>query len=211
MPIEWSDFLLFTAAALTLNLTPGNDMMFVLGQSIKSGTRAGMAAGLGIATGLLVHLAFVAAGVAVILAEHPAVFDAIRYAGAAYLVWMAIKILRQPAVHFEASAETRNSFAAWRDGVLVNVFNPKIIVFMFAFLPPFIKPENGMPLLQLFVLGMVFNVGGTLINFAVAIFSGGLGQLLSHNSRVARWFTRASAALFLILAARIAFEGKGPR
>lgn len=211
MPIEWSDLLIFTAAALTLNLTPGNDMMFVLGQSMKGGTRAGIAASLGIATGLLVHLALVAAGVAVILAEHPAVFDAIRYAGAAYLVWMAIKILRQPAVAFDTGAQRSSALAAWRDGVLVNVSNPKIVVFMFALLPPFIRPENGMPLLQLFILGMVFNVGGTLINFAVAIFSGGFSGLLSRNATVARWFKRASAAFFLVLAARIAFEGRGPR
>lgn len=206
MPIEWSDLLIFTIAALTLNLTPGNDMMFVLGQSIKGGTRAGIAASFGIATGLLVHLALVAAGVAVILAEHPAIFDAIRYAGAAYLVWMAIKILRQPFVGFDGKAAQRDSFAAWRDGVLVNVFNPKIVIFMFALLPPFIRPENGMPLVQLFILGMVFNVGGTLINFAVAIFSGRLAKLLAGNANAARWFARASAALFLILAMRIAFS-----
>lgn len=208
MPIEWSDLLIFTAAALTLNLTPGNDMMFVLGQSMKGGTRVGIAASLGIATGLLVHLALVAAGVAVVLAEHPVIFDAIRYAGAAYLIWIAFKILRQPAAGLDPSTKQRNSFAAWRDGVLVNVFNPKIVIFMFALLPPFIRPENGMPLLQLFVLGMVFNVGGTLINFAVAIFSGRLTKLLSGNPRVACWFARGSAALFFILAARIAFERK---
>ncbi|MBC8036982.1 MAG: LysE family translocator, partial [Rhizobiales bacterium] len=206
MPIEWSDLIIFTAAALALNLTPGNDMMFVLGQAIKGGTRAGIAASLGIATGLLVHLALVAAGVAVILAEHPAVFDAIRYAGAAYLVWLAIKILRQPQAAFDANATRRGSFAAWRDGVLVNVFNPKIVVFMFALLPPFIRPENGMPLLQLFILGMIFNVGGTLINFAVAIFSGKLASRIARDVKAARWFARASAALFVILAIRIAFE-----
>lgn len=205
MPIEWSDLLIFTAAALTLNLTPGNDMMFVLGQSMKGGTKAGIAASLGIATGLLVHLGLVAAGVAVILAEHPAVFDATRYVGVAYLVWMALKILRQPVAGLEGNATGRDSFAAWRDGALVNVFNPKIVVFMFALLPPFIRPENGMPLLQLFILGMVFNVGGTLINFAVAIFSGRLARLLAGNASAARWFARASAALFLILAMRIAF------
>ena len=208
MPIEWTDLFIFATAALTLNLTPGNDMMFVLGQAIKGGSRTGIAASLGIATGSLVHLALVAAGIAVLLAEHPAVFDAIRYAGAVYLVWLAIKILRQPHAAFAASAGQGNSFAAWRDGVLVNVFNPKIVVFMFALLPPFIRPENGMPLLQLFILGMIFNVGGTLINFAVAIFSGRLAKLMSGNATAARWFGRTSAALFLFLAARIAFGRK---
>ncbi|HUR43379.1 MAG TPA: LysE family translocator [Aestuariivirga sp.] len=208
MPIEWSDLLIFTAAALTLNLTPGNDMMFVLGQAIKGGARAGIAASLGIATGLLVHLVLVAAGVAVVLAEHPAVFDAIRYAGAAYLIWMALKILRQPAAAFDPNARQRSCFAAWRDGALVNVFNPKIVVFMFALLPPFIRPENGMPLLQLFILGMIFNVGGTLINIAVAIFSGRLAKLLAGSASAARWFSRVSAALFVFLAIRIALARK---
>ena len=85
MPIEWADLAVFMAAALMLNLTPGNDMMFVLGQSLRGGIRSGVAASLGIATGSLVHLCLVALGVAVVLARHPAVFDAIRYAGAAYL------------------------------------------------------------------------------------------------------------------------------
>jgi threonine/homoserine/homoserine lactone efflux protein len=208
MPIEWTDLVLFTAAALTLNLTPGNDMMFVLGQAIKGGTRAGIAASFGIATGLLVHIALVAAGVAVILAEHPAVFDAIRYAGAAYLIWIAVKILRQPAAAFDPNAKQRSSFAAWRDGVLVNVFNPKIVVFMFALLPPFIRPENGMPLLQLFIFGMIFNIGGTLINITVAIFSGHLARLLAGSTNAARWFSRVSAGLFVFLAIRIAFARK---
>ena len=205
MPIEWSDLVVFLTVALTLNLTPGNDMMFVLGQSIKGGTRTGIAASLGIATGSLVHLALLAAGVAVVLAEHPAIFDAIRYAGAAYLVWIAIKTLSQPPTAIDVNAKERGSLAAWRDGVVVNLFNPKIIVFMFAFLPPFIRPENGVPLLQLFIFGMIFNIGGTLINFAVAAFSGRLARTLSGNARAALWFARASAAVFMLLAARIAF------
>ena len=205
MPIEWNDLLVFLTVALTLNLTPGNDMMFVLGQAIKGGTRTGIAASLGIATGSLVHLALVAAGVAVVLARHPAIFDAIRYAGAAYLVWIAIKIVSQPATAIDVDARECSGLAAWRDGVVVNLFNPKIIVFIFAFLPPFIRPENGAPLLQLFIFGMIFNIGGTLINFAVAVFSGRLALMLSGNTKAALWFARASAAMFVLLAARIAF------
>ncbi len=204
MPIEWRDLVVFLAVSLTLNLTPGNDMMLVLGQSIKGGTRTGIAASLGIATGSLVHLALVAAGVAVVLAEHPAIFDTIRYAGAAYLVWIAIRTLSQPPTAIDVNAKERSSLAAWRDGVVANLLNPKIIVFMFAFLPPFIRPENGAPLLQLFIFGMVFNIGGTLINFAVAVFSGRLALMLSGNAKAALWFARASSAMFVLLAARIA-------
>jgi threonine/homoserine/homoserine lactone efflux protein len=85
MPIEWSDLAVFMTAALMLNLTPGNDMMFVLGQSLKGGAKAGTAASLGIATGSLVHLGLVALGAAFIPSQHPALVEAIRWAGAASL------------------------------------------------------------------------------------------------------------------------------
>jgi len=206
MLISAGDLIVFTSAALTLNLTPGNDMMFVLGQAIKGGTRSGIAASLGIATGCMIHVGLVGLGVAVILARHPLAFEIIRYAGSAYLIFLAIKTLRQPLVSIEPGDRQRSTFEAWRDGTLVNVFNAKIIVFMFAFLPPFIRPENGMPLFQLFIFGLIFNLGGTLINFAVSAFSGRIGSMLKQSTAAARWFSRLSAGIFLLLALRIAFE-----
>jgi threonine/homoserine/homoserine lactone efflux protein len=208
MPISTADLLIFLTAALSLNLTPGNDMMYVLGQSLKGGPRSGIAASLGIAGGSLIHLGFVALGVAVILAQYPLLFDLIRYAGACYLIWIAYTTLTAPLSALAPDATRRNAFKAFRDGVLVNLFNPKIIVFMFAFLPPFIRPENGSPLLQLFILGMIFNVGGTLINCLVALFAGKIGAALSTSLSFRRWFSRISAGLFLLLAARLVFERK---
>jgi len=133
MPIATADLLIFLTASLTLNLTPGNDMMFVLGQSMRSGFRTGTAASLGIATGSLIHLLLVALGVAVILNQHPVVFDAIRYAGAAYLLWIAWKALNATSMAHIGETPKLGAFSAWRDGALVNLLNPKIIVFMFAF------------------------------------------------------------------------------
>lgn len=206
MPINTTDLLVFLTAALTLNLTPGNDMMYVLGQSIKGGARSGIAASFGIATGSFIHLVLVALGIAVVLTQYPAIFDAIRWAGAAYLVWIAYKTLTAPIGHLQTEGRQRGLFAAWRDGVLVNVFNPKTIIFMFAFLPPFIRPENGAPLMQLFIFGMIFNIGGTAINCLVAAFAGKIGEMLAQSRTIARVFSLLSASLFLILAARMAFE-----
>lgn len=208
MQINATDLAIFLTAALSLNLTPGNDMIYVLGQSLKGGPRSGIAASLGISGGSLIHLGFVALGVAVILARHPLLFDFIRYAGACYLVWIAYATLTSPISALAPEAMRRSAFAAFRDGVLVNLFNPKIIVFMFAFLPPFIRPENGAPLLQLFILGMIFNVGGTAINCLVALFAGKIGAALSASLNFRRWFSRLSAGLFLVLAARLVFERK---
>ena len=208
MLINSTDLLVFLTAALSLNLTPGNDMMYVLGQSLKGGPRNGISASLGIAGGSLIHLGFVALGVAVILARYPLLFDLIRYAGACYLIWIAYSTLTSPLSALAADSTPRGTFAAFRDGVLVNLFNPKIIVFMFAFLPPFIRPENGSPLLQLLILGLIFNVGGTIINCMVALFAGKIGAALSTSLNFRRWFSRISAGLFLLLAARLVFERK---
>ena len=206
MPIEWSDLLVFMAAALALNLTPGNDMMYVLGRGLSGGARAGIAGSLGIATGSLIHLALVALGVAVVLAEHPRVFDAIRWAGAVYLLWVAFRTLTTPIGLRQAKVEGRGLFAAWRDGMLVNLFNPKTLAFFFAFLPPFVRPENGQPLLQLFILGLLFNVGGTIVNISVAYLAGGMGEKLATNARLARALAIGSASVLAALAAKLAFE-----
>jgi len=206
MHIDLADLAVFLTAALTLNLTPGNDMMYVLGQSLKGGPKSGIAGSFGIATGSLIHLVLVALGVAVILTQHPQIFDLIRWLGAAYLVWIAFKTLTTPISLAGMPGEARSLLRAWRDGVLVNVFNPKTIIFMFAFLPPFVRPENGAPLLQLLVLGMLFNIGGTLVNCGVAVFAGGIGEKLAANARLARGLAIVSAGVFLALAARMAFE-----
>ena len=208
MLISLPDLMVFLSAALLLNLTPGNDMMFVLGQSLKGGPARGIAASFGIATGSLVHLSLVALGVAVLLKENPLVFETIRWAGVVYLLWIARKMLTGPGATQANVDVNGSSWRAWRDGTLVNLLNPKVIVFMFAFLPPFIRPENGMPLLQLLILGMLFNLGGTSVNVMVAVLSGGIGRRLATSARLARGFAYASSAVFVALALRLAFERK---
>ena len=208
MPIEPGNFIIFLAAALSLNLTPGNDMMFVLGQSLKGGARTGLAASLGIATGSLVHLALVALGAAIVLAQHPMAFQAIRYLGAGYLLWLAVSTIRKGRFVLKPAMGTGSALRAWRDGTLVNLLNPKVIFFFFAFLPPFVQPELGSPLLQLLILGLVFNIGGTLINFMVAAFAGTAVRFFSGNVKFAKGFTLLSSALFVVLAMRLVLEGR---
>lgn len=208
MPIAWPDLLVFLTAALLLNLTPGNDMMFVLGQSLKGGPSRGIAASFGIATGSLIHLSLVALGVAVMLKENPMVFETIRWAGVAYLLWIAWKTLSGPRVVQANVYVNGSAWRAWRDGTLVNLLNPKVIVFMFAFVPPFIRPENGLPLVQLLILGSMFNIGGTAVNVIVALLSGGIGRHLATSARVARGFAYASSAVFVALALRLALDRK---
>jgi threonine/homoserine/homoserine lactone efflux protein len=208
MLISWPDLAVFLTAALLLNLTPGNDMMFVLGQSLKGGPKRGIAASLGIATGSVIHLALVALGLAVVLANNPMVFEAIRWAGVIYLIWLAFKTFTGTQSPMGVVDVKGSTWRAWRDGTLVNLLNPKVIVFMFAFLPPFVRPENGMPLVQLLILGTLFNIGGTAVNIAVALLSASIGGRLATSARAARVFAYTSGAIFLLLAVRLALERK---
>lgn len=210
MMLPTDTLLIFVPAALALNLTPGNDMLFCLGQGMRAGPRAGMAASLGIATGVFIHTLVAGIGLAALLAAHPSAFELIRWAGVAYLVWLAIQTFRQPP-HALASNErgaTRagDTFRAWRDAVMVSLLNPKVAVFVLAFLPQFVDPARGSTLAQFLLLGGILNLGGTIINLLVGGFAGVIGRWLAARRGLARAFQMLTGCIFLGLAARIAFD-----
>lgn len=205
--IPLDTLLIFIPAALALNLTPGNDMLFCLGQGMKSGPKAGMAASLGIATGVLIHTLAAGIGLAALLAAHPGAFEAIRWGGVAYLVYLAIQAFRAPVALAAPRGGVRNgAWKAWRDAVIVSLLNPKVAVFVLAFLPQFVDPARGSTLLQFLVLGGILNTGGTLINLVVGGFAGSIGRWLTASRRAARAFQMLTGLVFLGLAARIAFD-----
>lgn len=204
--IPLDTLLLFVPAALALNLTPGNDMMFCLGQGLKSGPKAGMAAALGIAAGSLIHTLAAGIGLAALLSAHPAAFEAIRWGGVAYLAWLAVKAFLGPADLVANEGKGRGIAAAWRDAVMVSLLNPKVAVFMLAFLPQFVDPARGSTFLQFLLLGTIFNIGGTAVNLAVGGFAGSVGRALMASPRAARAFQVLTGFVFLGLAARIALE-----
>lgn len=207
MPVSLETLLLFVPAALALNLTPGNDMLFCLGQGMKSGPRAGIAASLGIAAGGFIHVFAAALGLAALLAAHPGAFELLRWAGVAYLVWLAVHPLRSPGLALEPGPGRRHTpWRAFREAVLVNVLNPKVAVFILAFLPQFVDPARGSGFLQFLLLGTVFNAGGTVVNALVGGFAGGIGGWLRTREHLARGFQRLTGLIFLSLAARLAFE-----
>jgi threonine/homoserine/homoserine lactone efflux protein len=205
IPVE--TLLIFVPAALALNMTPGNDMLFCLGQGIKSGPRAGIAASFGIATGALIHTTLAGLGLAALIAAHPVAFQILRWAGIGYLVWLAVQAFRNRDAHL-APAQTHraSAFRAWRDAIVVNLLNPKIIVFVLAFIPQFVDPARGSVLAQFLILGLILNIGGTVINGLVGGFAGKLGAFLSKSAKVARGFQIMTGCVFLALAARLAFD-----
>lgn len=208
LPVDPMVLLAFVPAALALNLTPGADMMFTLAQALKSGPRAGLAANAGIAAGGLVHTVIAGLGLGALVAAHPMAFDLIRWAGVAYLLYLAVQSLQTGPVGDGATVAARSLGRVFLDGMMVNLLNPKVILFILAFLPQFVDPSRPV-FAQFLILGGVFSFGGLLVNGAVAVFAGGAGQRLARSEVFARWLGRAGAAIFAALALRLALIPKG--
>ncbi len=193
--------LAFVPAALALNLTPGADMMFCLGQGLRAGPREAMAASAGISLGSLVHVTLAALGLGALVAAVPWLFDAIRWIGVAYLMWLALGALRAGPMH--AKGRPMSAGRAFREGLVVNLTNPKVIFFVLAFLPQFIDPARAL-LPQFLVFGAILGFGGLIINGAVGVFAGSLGRLVAGSERWCRGLGIASAGIFTALAVRLA-------
>ncbi|MEO1092261.1 MAG: LysE family translocator [Pseudomonadota bacterium] len=205
--IDLQTLLVFVPIALALNLTPGADMLFCLGQGAKSGPAAGFAASLGIATGSFIHALAGGLGLAALLTANPIAFEVIRWAGAAYLLWLALSALRRPADHLEPTTVARSgAVRAWRDGIVVCLLNPKVAIFMLALVPQFVDPERGSVLVQFLLLGAVLHIGGTVVNGMVGVFAGTIGRTLASSARLARALRYATCVVFVGLALRLAFE-----
>lgn len=189
----------FVPAALALNLTPGADMMFCLGQGLRAGPRAAVAASAGIAMGSFVHVTLAALGLGAVIATLPWAFDVIRWVGVAYLLYLAWQALRGSA---RAAGDTTAMSArrAFFSGFMVNLANPKVILFVLAFIPQFVDP-SGAVLGQFLIFGAVLGLGGFIINGAVGVCASGIGRRMVRGGRVLGWIT---CGIFVALAARLA-------
>ena len=205
--IDLAQLVIFIPAALALNLTPGSDMLFCLGQGLKSGPTAGIAASLGVATGSFIHSLLAAFGLAALLGAYPFAFEIVRWAGVSYLVWLAIQAVRSRGVTLSAThVRSGSAFKAWRDGAIVNLFNPKVAIFILAFVPQFVDPSRGSTIIQFLIFGAILNVGGTVINGVVGAFSGGIGRTLTSSAGLMTAYRWVTCSIFLGLAAKLAFD-----
>lgn len=207
--------LAFLPAALALNLTPGADMMFCLGQGLRAGPRAAVAASGGISLGVFVHAGLAGAGLSALIAAVPGALDVIRWVGVAYLMVLAVQALRAGPVGMDAARQVRPRAAvrafgrAFGQGLAVNLTNPKVILFVLAFVPQFVDPARGAVLGQFAVYGAVLSLGGFIINGAVGVFAAGAAGRLTGNPAFARALGWISAGIFTGLALRLALMEKG--
>lgn len=195
--------LAFVPAALALNLTPGADMMFCLAQGMRGGARSAMAASAGISLGGMVHVTLAGLGLGALVAQFPWLFGAIRWVGAGYLLWLAYKTLTTPLG--TGDLPPARAGRAFRDGMIVNLSNPKVILFILAFVPQFV--DAALPVLpQFLIFGTILAIGGFVINAGVGIFAGGIGRRVLQNARAEAVLRYISATIFGALAVRIGWE-----
>jgi len=205
---ELHSFLLFVAAGLALNFTPGPDMLYVAARGASEGRSAGIASALGIGAGTLFHIAVVALGLAALLQAVPVAYLVLRIAGAVYLVYLGIRALRSRTTLSLQRIEPAPLPAVFWQGVITNVLNPKVALFFLAFLPQFVDPSRGNPVVQIVVLGLVFDFNGTLVNLAVALGSSRAASRLRNANRASRILQRVTGVLFIGLGVRLAFAGR---
>lgn len=200
--IDTVTLLAFLPAALALNLTPGADMMFCFGQGLRSGPQAAAAASAGISLGSLVHVAVAGLGLGAAVAAMPWLFDVIRWVGVAYLLYLAWMAIRTGSVQSEAPAKPTSH--AFRDGLVINLTNPKVVLFVLAFIPQFIDPSAGPILMQFLIFGTVIALGGFVINTGVGLMAGGASRHFIGNPRASRVLGWISGGIFAALAIRLA-------
>ena len=210
---SYDTLLAFFGVCVLLALTPGPDNIFVLLQSAQRGWRVGMCVVLGLCLGLCVQTAAVALGLAAVFAASALAFGLLTWCGAAYLAWLAWQSLRAAASVRQGAASDKPVAASALvpseaarmvgRGVVMNLTNPKVLVFFLAFLPQFADPARGSMAGQIMLLGLVFVLASLLVFGAIAGFSGAFGALLQGSARAQNLLNRAAAAVFLALALRL--------
>src|SRR5438067_664910 len=200
------DFGLFLAAGILLNLTPGPDTVYILGRSIAQGREAGIASALGISLGSVFHTSAAALGLSAILATSALAFGTIKLLGGAYLIFLGIKMIldRRKQLSLPSNFRRRTTVAAFRQGILTNILNPKVALFFLAFLPQFIEPASSAKVAAFLVLGLTFVTTGTIWCLILAWFASALSERLRTNETITQWLNRTAGALFVFLGLRLA-------
>ena len=200
------DFGLFLTAGILLNLTPGPDTLYILGRSIAQGREAGVASALGISLGSIFHTCAAALGLSAILATSAVAFGTIKLIGAAYLIFLGAKMIldRRKELNLPSHFRRRTPLAAFRQGIVTNILNPKVALFFLAFLPQFIDPASNAKVAAFIFLGLTFVTTGTIWCLVLAWFASVFSERLRANETVSQWLNRTAGALFVFLGLRLA-------
>ncbi len=198
----------FFTAAILLNISPGPDMAFILGQTVRGGKRTGFLAMFGIWTGAFLHVLLAAAGLSVILAASAIAFSIVKWVGVIYLVWLGIQALKSNEA-FTISSDSLSSVkgaAVFKQGVLIAALNPKVAIFFLAFLPQFVVEGAGPESAQLFLHGILVIVAAGMVEPPLILAGSKLTNILRNHAQIGVWLDRTLGSLFIALGIRLAFS-----
>ncbi len=205
--IDQPTLITYLAVLLGFVFIPGPAVLLTLARASTSGTRVGLATGLGIAAGDVIHTAMAVLGISAVLMTSAVLFSIVKYLGAAYLVYLGLKaIFEKVEPHQPTTTVGLSPKAAFRQAVLAEVLNPKSAMFFLAFLPQFVQPQNGAVALQLTILGILFVAMGLLSTVTVAFAAGGVGRFLRRNPAVLRWQGKVVGGIYCALGVRLALQ-----
>ncbi|MEZ5669326.1 MAG: LysE family translocator [Alphaproteobacteria bacterium] len=206
---DQATLLTYLAILLGFVFIPGPAVLLTLARATSAGTRVGLATGLGIAVGDLIHTGMLVVGISALVLASAFLFTLVKYLGAAYLVYLGIRaIVEKSAALLPASGLRVTPGAAFRQAVIAEVLNPKSALFFLAFLPQFVRPENGAIELQLIILGALFVLLGLLSTVAVALCAGRVGAFLRRSPTILRWQGKFVGGIYCILGVRLALQDK---
>jgi len=201
----------FAAAAGLLLLTPGPAVLYIVARSVEQGRIAGLVSVCGITTGTLAHVLAATLGLSALLASSALAFAAVKYAGAAYLIYIGVRRL---LAHADAPAARldlprRSLTRLYRDGFVVNLLNPKTALFFLAFLPQFVDPARGAAAFQVAFLGLLFVFMSLISDSLYALAAGTAGRWVRRSGRYLRWERYVTGSVFIGLGVTAAFAGNG--
>lgn len=210
--MDLATLLTFTAAAFALAATPGPDMLLVMTRSVAQGRIAGFVTLAGISLGCYFHAVIAGLSLSGVLLLAPVMFDIIRWAGAAYLLYLAVQAFRGAggfqAPEKDGTAPRVALMTLFRQGLLTNMLNPKVALFFLALFPQFMQPDPDTALAQALILASVLNVAGGVVNGGIVLAAGRLGEFLAARPAFVRWQNRLLGGVFAVLALRLAFDAR---
>ena len=202
-----SYWLLFLSATIAINITPGPDMIYILSKTIAQGRKIGIASSLGVCSGSLVHIFAAAFGLSAILATSAMAFGVVKYVGAAYLIYLGIQALRSKGFSLDipVTKQPQSTFwKAYRQGLLIDILNPKVAIFFMAFLPQFVRPELGHAPAQILILGFLVNLVGMVVEFILVLTAAQTTFFFRNNSQFSTFLDRVLGSMLVGLGIRLA-------
>lgn len=205
--MEISTLFAFLGAAIILTIMPGPDNLFVLAQSITQDKKAGIATSLGLCTGLLVHISAAVLGISAIIYQSTIIFSIVKFAGAAYLLYLAWQSFRAKGDPFTLQQQNTQAYITlYKKGILMNILNPKVSLFFLALLPQFVNPTQGHVAFQMLILGIVFLVQALVLFSLFSIFAGKVRKLIIGQPAIAKRLNMIQGILFTFIGIQIAIS-----